>query len=158
FARWSRDQFWNQAAFFAGIEKRGNGLFAPLAEIAGRRELTPTNATTTVRALLLDKQAPPVETSVSPRVALARWITAPDNPYFARATVNRVWGQLFGTGIVEPVDDFHDGHPPSHPELLDDLALAFVAARFDMRYLLRGICLSQAYQRTSAQTHPGQED
>jgi hypothetical protein len=83
---------------------------------------------------------------------------AADNPYFARAAANRVWGLLFGIGIVEPVDNFHDDNPPSHPELLDELARVFAQAKFDLIYLITAICLTDAYQRTSARTHPSQDN
>jgi hypothetical protein len=158
FAKWTRQQFWNQAAFFAGIQRQGNGLFAPLTETPGRREVTPSEGKTPVRALFLDGREPLWKADVSPRAALAEWLTAPDNPHFARAAVNRLWGHFFGTGLVDPVDDFHDEHPPSHPELLDELARSFVAARFDVAYLIEALCLSQAYQRTSARTHASQDD
>jgi len=69
-----------------------------------------------------------------------------------------MWGHFFGTGLVDPVDDFRDDNPPSDPELLDDLARAFAASGYDFSYLIRGICLSQAYQRTSARTHPSQDN
>jgi hypothetical protein len=158
FAAWTRGQFWSQAAFFAGIDRQGSGLFAPLTETPGPRGLTPPGGKRPVQAVFLDGKRPAVGPGESPRVALAGWMTAPDNPYFARAAVNRLWGHFFGSGLVEPVDDFHDGHPPSHPELLDDLARGFVAAGFDTGYLIRAICLSQAYGRTSARTHASQDD
>src|SRR5262249_11308833 len=109
-------------------------------------------------ALFLDGEQPKFKAGVSSRTALAQWITAPDNPYFARATVNRLWGQLFGIGIVEPVDNFHDDNKPSHPELLDELARAFVQSKFDVNYILTALCLTDAYQRTSARTHASQDD
>jgi hypothetical protein len=90
------------------------------------------------------------------RPVLARWLTAPENPYFARAMANRLWAHFFGQGIVNPVDDMHDGNPPSHPELLQELAGQLKAHNFDVKYLIRAICNSQAYQRTSKQT--SQED
>src|SRR5207302_573820 len=68
----------------------------------------------------------------------------------ARAIVNRYWWLLFGVGRVDPVDDFHDQNPPSHPELLDVLARAFVESGFDTRFLLRASCLSQTFGRSSA--------
>src|SRR5262249_32091049 len=71
--------------------------------------------------------------------------------------VNRVWGQLFGVGIVEPVDNFHDENKASHPELLDELAAAFVQSKFDLHYLMTALCLTDAYQRTSALTHASQD-
>jgi len=89
---------------------------------------------------------------------LADWLTAPQNPYFAKAAVNRVWGSLFGIGIVDPVDNFANDNKASHPELLDELAAAFVASGYDLTYLTSAICQSKAYERTSAQTHESQED
>jgi hypothetical protein len=158
FARWTREQFWNQAAFFAGIERQGEGLFAPLTEAVERRELTPPNQARAIQAVFLDRSKPVWKPGASPRVPLAEWVTAAENPYFARAAVNRLWGHFFGVGLVEPVDDFNNENAPSHPELLDDLARSFVAARFDLGYLTRALCLSQAYQRTSARTDASQDD
>jgi hypothetical protein len=157
FAPWKQEQFWRQAAFFAGIRKQGNGLFAPLTEAAGRHELTPPGSRQVRQAAFLDGGTPQWATDRGPRAVLADWITAPENPYFARAAVNRMWGHFFGFGLVHPVDDFRDDNPPSHPELLDDLAHAFVASGYDLSYLVRGICRSRAYQRTSARTHASQD-
>ena len=71
-------------------------------------------------------------------------MTAPDNPFFAQAMVNRTWAQLFGRGFVNPVDDMHDENEPSHPELLDALARQFATTgEFDVKYLVRAICLSR---------------
>jgi hypothetical protein len=71
------------------------------------------------------------------------------NPYFKRAFVNYVWSQLMGRGLVEPVDQMHDGNPPSHPDLLQTLANDFATHRFDLRYLIRCIANSRTYQLTS---------
>jgi hypothetical protein len=156
-ARWTQRQFWTQAAFFAGLEKRSDGLLAPLTEAVHRREIIAAFKGETVGAELLFGGAVQWQSSQSPRQVYAGWVTSPENPYFARAAVNRLWGQFFGTGIVDPVDDFHDDNPPSHEELLDTLAEAFVASGFDMRLMIRAICLTEAYGRTSANTHPSQE-
>ncbi|MEX0711741.1 MAG: DUF1553 domain-containing protein, partial [Pirellulales bacterium] len=83
------------------------------------------------------------------RERLAAWMTAPDNPFFARAAVNRIWHQLFGRGIVEPVDDFRSSNPPSHPALLDWLAARFVEQGYDRKELIRTIMLSRTYQLAS---------
>jgi hypothetical protein len=88
-------------------------------------------------------------------VALADWITSPGNPYFARAAVNRIWAQLFGVGLVDPVDDMGADNPPSHPELLDALARAFAEHGFDRKLLLRAMVLSRAYQLTSQSSGAG---
>src|SRR5262249_11502298 len=69
------------------------------------------------------------ENGVDPRVALFEWMRAPDNPFFARSFVNRVWGHYFGTGIVHPVDDFSLANPPSNEKLLDALAKEFLAGK-----------------------------
>src|SRR5262249_2043775 len=80
------------------------------------------------------------------RMALAKWMTAPDNPYFARASVNRMWGYFFGRGIVDPVDDFRSTNPPTHPELLDELARYFKQQKYDLKALMRTIVQSRTYQ------------
>src|SRR5262249_47411355 len=79
----------------------------------------------------------------------AKWLTAADNPFFAKAMANRTWGQLFGRGIVNPVDDMHEGNPASHPAVLGELAHQFAANGFDLKYVYRAVCNSQAYQRSS---------
>jgi hypothetical protein len=84
-------------------------------------------------------------------------MTAPNNPYFARSAVNRLWAYFFGTGLVDPVDEMVGGdHHPSHPELLDLLAHEFAAHRFDVKFLIRAITASRAYQLSSAGTHPNE--
>jgi hypothetical protein len=157
FAKWTQQQFWSQAAFFAGLEKRANGLLAPLTEAVDRREIASPKGGDMIAAAFLVGSAPKGEQQ-SPRTAYAQWLTSPENPYFARAAVNRLWGQFFGMGIVDPVDDFHDNNPPSDPELLDELAASFVASGFDLRFMIRSICLTEAYQRTSARTHASQDE
>ncbi len=79
---------------------------------------------------------------------LAEWATSPDNPYFTRAVVNRVWGQLMGRGIVHPVDDLGGKNVPSLPGLLDRLTKDFKAKKFDLRWLIGEIVSSEAYQLT----------
>ena len=83
------------------------------------------------------------------RIALADWLAAPENPLFARAIANRVWKELMGRGLVEPVDDLRPTNPPSNPALLDALAAAFVQQGFDLRELIRTIAFSRTYQLSS---------
>jgi len=87
-----------------------------------------------------------------PRHSLADWITSRENPFFARNIVNRIWGYMLGTGIVEPVDDVRATNPPSNPELLDMLANQFVADGYDLRKLMRRIMTSRVYQLSSTPT------
>jgi hypothetical protein len=146
FARWRRDQFWGLAAFYGGVERPSGGA---LRETLGRRELLVPNSDRAVPATFLDDREPEWQYKKSPRVTLAAWLTRPDNPFFARAIVNRLWSLVFGIGLVDPVDDFHDKNPPSHPELLDALARAFVASGYDIKFLLGAICASETFARAS---------
>jgi hypothetical protein len=157
FARWTQGQFWSQAAFFAGIGKRGTGLFAPITEVAQRRELTPPGKSKPRQAELLAGKQPDWSSGRPTREILAEWITSAENPYFARATANKVWAHFFGVGLVEPVDDFREDNPASDVGLLDDLARALVDSGFDLTHLIRGIGRSKAYQRSSARTHASQD-
>jgi hypothetical protein len=140
FARWTRDQFWQTAAFFA----------RPAA--GGQPELPVPNTTRLVGPrLIVGVQAewPAAVTPDTGRVVLAGWVTSRDNPYFARNAVNRVWAQLFGTGLVEPLDDLSGENPPSHPELLDELAQSFIDSGFDLKALTTALVLTRAYQLSS---------
>lgn len=154
FGRWTREQFWGQAAFFGGIRTQGNNdnIFAPLSEASDRRELSIPGTERVAQARFLDGKEPQWRYKVSARKTLADWMTTPDNPYFARAAVNRLWAHFFGIGLVEPVDDLSDENKPSHPELLDELARQFVRHGFDYRFMIRAIALSKTYQLSSV--HP----
>ena len=104
-----------------------------------------------VEAKFLDGQKPEWKTGDNPVSVLADWLTTAENPYFARAAVNRLWDYFFGTGLIDPVDVMgSDDNPPSHPELLDELARQFAAHNFDLKYLIRAITATRAYQLTSA--------
>lgn len=83
-----------------------------------------------------------------PRQPLMDWMRSPDNPYFARAWVNRVWSRYFGVGIIDPADDLNLANPPSNAELLDYLTQGFVQSGYDMKWLHRTIANSDAYQRS----------
>ncbi len=83
------------------------------------------------------------------RQTLADWVTAPDNPYFAKALVNRVWRNFMGRGLVEAVDDLRLTNPPSNQDLLDALAQEFIRSGYDVKRLIRTILLSEAYQRSA---------
>jgi hypothetical protein len=152
FADWKREQFWSFASFFAGVKRASKEGF-PIAEKERfeRRELAIPGTDRVVQAVFLDGSEPRWKYKVAARVTLAEWTTRADNPYFARATVNRLWAYLFGVGLVEPFDEMVGGTArDSHPELLDELARNFAAHQFDLKYLLRAIALSRAYQLSSA--------
>ncbi len=160
FADWKKEQFWSFAAFYSGIQsQRLNDFLAPTAEDPNKHELTIPGSGKVIQARFLDGTEPKWGPGVSARGALADWLTAPANPYFARATVNRLWAYFLGTGLSEPVDEMVGGtQPPAHPELLDLLAREFVSHDFDLQFLIRAITATRAYQLSSAATHPSQDD
>ena len=126
FAKWKREQFWQLAAFFAGVDRPANGRIGDDTRLA---ELKIPGLGKVVQARFLDESAPKLTGDRKPREALANWMTAADNAYFARAAVNRIWAHFFGTGIVDPIDDFDESNPPSHPQLLDALGRRIRAAK-----------------------------
>lgn len=103
--------------------------------------------------LLGERDAVTLADDEDPRERLVAWLLRADNPFFARALVNRVWAYYFGRGIVDPPDDLSPLNPPSHPELLAELSRRFVEQRYDLKWLHRTILTSAAYQR-SARTKP----
>jgi hypothetical protein len=91
-------------------------------------------------------------------MALSRWMTRRDNPFFARAAVNRLWDHFFGRGFVSPVDDLDRSNPPVLPELFDLVAGQFVEHQFDLNYLIRAITATRAYQLSSRGAAPREDD
>jgi hypothetical protein len=87
-----------------------------------------------------------VDAKVDPRKTLADWLTKPNNPFFAKAIANRIWGAFFGKGIVDPVDDFRISNPPSNPALLDAIGQEVIRDKFDLKALMRTIMRSHLYQ------------
>lgn len=159
FTGWKQTEYWGMATFFSKVNpanpknpaKGGEPLKIGVTEGTGKtrlRDFFPESAKT-VPAKFLGAEEPPLNASEPYRPVLAQWMTAPENPYFAKAMVNRTWALLFGVGFVNPIDNMHDDNPPSHPELLAALTNQFAASGFDVKQLIRGICLSQAYQRSS---------
>ncbi len=161
FAPYSRDQFWQFAAFFGEftpLPPISPSFVGPLRPQYESNRLTIPNTTKTVTALFFDGTIPDWSPDRTPRQELSKWLTSAKNPYFARNLANRTWAHFFGTGIVEPIDEPGAENPPSHPGLLDDLTAALVEAKFDQRVLIRAIAASRAYNLTSRQTHETQSD
>ncbi len=160
FAEWKREQFWSFAAFFSGIKsQRQMDFLLPAGDDGARHELAIPGTDKVMQARFLDGTEPKWKDGTGNRAALAAWVTARDNPYFARATVNRVWAYFLGTGLVEPLDEMAGGNGTAHhPELLELLAREFADHRFDLKFLIRSITATRAYQLTSARTHKSQDD
>lgn len=151
FADWSTEDFWGVAAFFAGVDKTKQKHFGESNEI--HSVLVPgTNQA--VYPKYLGNEVSIRKEDGPPRQQLARWVTKDLNPYFAKATVNRVWAHLFGRGLVEPVDDLGPHNPASHPEILEDLAAYFVDSGFDLRKLFLVLMRTRAYQLSSRRHQP----
>lgn len=163
FSDYKQKDFWGLAAFFSITQTPNNppdkrGVTDRLPKQAPKpgTQVTITipqgearNAGTKVRAKFLHGDEPELDAGASFRPALATWITSKENRLFARASVNRLWAQLFGRGFVNPLNDFGDHNAPSHPELLEALTDEFIVSGFDPRHLIRSICLSDTYQRTT---------
>ena len=151
---WTQDNYYQIASAFHEIERTLGGekkkLPAPGSDVT--IGLMPGRAMSNPRTGI---EQPPWPTNVhrSPeednRVAFVRWLTSPDNAYFARVAVNRIWSHLMGRGLVEPVDDFRSSNPPVNVELLDALAQDFAKSGFDRKEITRTILNSQTYQRSS---------
>jgi hypothetical protein len=156
-ARWKREDFWSLAAFFQGTDRQPRGGFEGfLQDLFTFPEITIPDIKKVVQARFIDGSTPRFKGKVSFRQTLADWVTSPTNAYFAKATVNRLWAQFFGRGLVDPVDDFDEANVPSHPELLEELAEAFAQHEYDLKLVIRAITASRAYQLTSRQSHASQ--
>lgn len=158
FDRWKRQQFWQTAAFFTDLRPPPSVSGTIAATLPMRGTILIPDTDTTVQATFLDGTQPDWSRDSSPRAQLANWIVDRNNPYFAKAAVNRIWSYHFGIGLVEPMDDFSAANPPSHPELLDLLANAFVEHGYDFKFMIRAITSSHAYQLTSRRTDDSQRD
>ncbi|MCH9656264.1 MAG: DUF1549 domain-containing protein [Planctomycetes bacterium] len=163
FERWTQDQYYETSAFFAQLglknapESKGRTIGRtavesgkPLFEVVfdkneGEMIHVRTGAKTPPK-FPYPAEVKAAKTEVSRREKLARWITSPDNQYFAKAYANRLWGYLTGTGLIDPIDDIRAGNPPTNPELLEKLTADFLKSNFDIRHLMRVICQSRTYQ------------
>lgn len=156
YERWTQDHYYGLGAFFSRVHRKefsNRGEPDELVVLLGSQgEVTQPRTGRTMKPVLPIGGEIDVPAGVDRRDVFVRWLTAPDNPYFARVAVNRIWGHLFGKGIVDPVDDFRDSNPASHAELLDSLANDFIRSGFDQRYILRTILRSTTYQLSSRES------
>ena len=150
-AKWKREDFLSTAAFFA--QMTGKGRRPPPTEairfIQYDKEFRHPETKQIVKPRFLDGTEPLIRPLTDRREVLARWITSKDNPWFARATVNRFWNQFMGRALVDPVDDFRVSNPPTNQRLLDRLADDFVENGYDLHHLIRTITASKTYQLSS---------
>lgn len=155
--KWTQDQYWSLANLFSQVvikngERAGELTVqsAPDGDVLHPRRGVPMPPTP------LD--AKPLPAGKDRRVYFAEWLTAPENPYFAKALVNRVWRNFLGRALVEAEDDLRQTNPPSNPELLDALAKDFISHKYDVKHLARTIMNSAAYQRASTPLEDNKAD
>jgi hypothetical protein len=158
FTSYKRTEYWGMAQFFMKVrittnpnQAKKKGTSPAIVEdgrARGKKKGLPDSARI-VPAKFLEGAQPKLDPAQPYRPVLAKWLASADNPFFAKAMVNKLWGHFFGRGLVNPVDDMHADNPASHPELLAALTEQFKRSGFDVKYLTRAIVNSDTYQRTS---------
>ena len=178
-SKWKPSDFWGMAAFFGhtriereGADKKGKGGIPTVKEVDSNKEIKkdkkdksppiptgatipipdPTNAKKTVgtaKAKFFESTEPRLAEKGPYRPAVADWVTSTNNHYFAPAMVNRTWAHFFARGLVNPLDDMKEDNVPTHPAILNLLAGEFVKNGYDVKFLVKCICNTRAYQRTS---------
>ncbi|MBM3724915.1 MAG: DUF1549 domain-containing protein [Acidobacteria bacterium] len=148
FEQWTQNQYFQMAAFFAGVGSK-TGADAEEEVIFDKREdahiMHPKDGRVMDAKFLFGGGKFSVR-EAELRESLAEWLTAKENPYFAKALVNRFWSYFMGRGIIDPVDDIRASNPPSNPALLEALTADFAAHNHDLRHLIKTIVNSRAYQ------------
>jgi hypothetical protein len=150
FDRWSQADYYGLAAVFSRVGRKGGFADAevPTNEVIylkDKGDVLHPRSGRLMRPKALGGPEFQLTGYDDPRRSLARWMVAPDNPFFARTMVNRTWAHFHGRGIIHPIDDARDSNPPTNPELLDALAAEFVTSRYDIKHLIRVICNSYSY-------------
>jgi len=163
FDRWTQGDYFGLAAVFARVGRKGGFADAevPTSEVIFLRDKAPVFHPKTgelVRPRPLG--GPDFELGLfdDPRHALGNWFSDPANPFFARAMVNRTWSHFLGRGLVDPIDDARATNPPANPELLQLLTARFIDSKFDVKQLIREICLTYAYELESGPVALNQDD
>jgi len=153
--KWTNDQYYGFANLFARVRAKGHGGDVRKGDgnrivfDAPRGELVQPSKGVAQPPRVLDGPPLPTDATVNRREELARWLTAPENPYFTRAIVNRVWANFMGVGLIEPIDDVRLTNPASNRALLSALCDHLVQEKYDLKELMRTILNSAAYQRSS---------
>jgi hypothetical protein len=158
FDRWTMDDYYSFAAFFSQIGRKGgedyreaiifNSGGGEVAHPVGGRQMPPK---------FLGGAQPDLK-GQDRRVVMAKWLASPENPYFAQNFTNRVWSHFFGRGIIDQVDDVRISNPSVNPELLAELSKRFTESNYNFKQLVRDICRSDAYQRSTARNDSNKTD
>jgi len=158
FDRWTMNDYYQFAAFFSQIgRKQGEDYRETVVFNQGGGEVAHPVTGQAMPPKFLGGSVPDMQ-GRDRRAVMAEWLTSPDNPLFATSVANRVWAHFFGVGIVEPVDDIRVSNPPSNPELFNELGTRLRDYKFDFKQLVRDICNSHAYQRSSVRNPTNESD
>ncbi len=159
YERWGQEDYFGLAGFFTRLGRKSFGqpppYFASSKVTTG--EKNPLTGKTP-EPKFLDGEYATFTPEDDPRHALVDWMAGPDNPFFARVLVNRLWGHFMGRGLVDEVDDMRESNPPSNPELLNALAKEFIDHKFDVRHIVKTLVNSRVYQLSSAPTDHNKDD
>jgi hypothetical protein len=167
FERWTQDDYYSTAAFFVRVKQKkddrlpGANPNETVSEVIyhdRQGEITQPRTGKVMAPRFLGGEVPEIAPGADRREVFAAWLTRPDNPFFAKSVVNRIWFHVMGRGIVDPVDDFRESNPSANDELLQFLAKDFVANRFDVKHLIRKIMTSRTYQLSSQPTPTNKDD
>ena len=158
FDRWTQDDYYNFASFFSQIgRKQGEDSREQVVFNSGGGEVKhPVSGQNAVPHFLGGGLADVA--GKDRRIVAAQWLASPKNPYFASNFANRIWHHFMGVGIVEPFDDVRISNPASNPELLAEMAKRFTASNYDFKQLVRDICLSKTYQRSTQRNESNMTD
>lgn len=158
FDRWTMDDYYSFAAFFSQIGRKQSEDYRELIVFnSGGGDVRHLVGGRVMEPKFLGGEKPDLK-GRDRRAVMAEWLTAPENPYFATSVANRVWAHFFGRGIIEPVDDVRISNPPSNPELFAALGKKLVEYKYDFKQLVRDICNSQTYQRSTIRNPSNETD
>ncbi|NQV25088.1 MAG: DUF1553 domain-containing protein [Rhodopirellula sp.] len=159
YERWGQEDYYGLAGFFTRLGRKSFGQPPPY--FASSKVTTGEKNPLTGKVpepKFLDGDYGEFTPEDDPRHALVDWMAQPDNPFFARVLVNRLWGHFMGRGLVNEVDDMRESNPPSNPQLLDALAQDFIKHKFDVRHIVRTLVSSRVYQLSSEPTEHNKDD
>jgi hypothetical protein len=153
------DDYYSFAAFFAQVGRKVGEDYRELVVFdRGGGDVRHPVGGRTMTPKFLGGEAPTLTPGKDRREVVAQWLTSPANPFFSTSVANRVWSHFFGAGIIEPVDDIRVSNPPSNPELFKTLGMKLTEYKFDFKRLVRDICNSEAYQRSSERNESNAAD
>ena len=158
FDRWTQNDYYGFAAFFSQIgRKQGEDYRETIVFNSGGGEVAHPVGGVVMKPKFLGGDQPDL-TGKDRRVVMANWLASPANPWFATSFANRVWAHFLGNGIVEPVDDFRVSNPASNLELLEELGKRFTASKYNLKSLVRDVCNSRTYQRSTERNASNESD